>query len=55
MTPDGTPTETETRERRRTAREAERGSRRVEIQWIVVPAIIVAVFVVGFGLRFLLA
>jgi heme/copper-type cytochrome/quinol oxidase subunit 2 len=54
MTPDGRPAESEGRERRRTAREAERGSRRVEIQWIVVPAIIAVVFVIGFGLRFLL-
>jgi hypothetical protein len=41
--------------RRRTAREAERGSRRVAIPWIVAPAVIVAVFVVGFGLWSLLA
>ena len=54
MTPDAPGSDTETRERRRTAREAERGSRRVEVQWIVVPAIIVAVFAIGFGLRFLL-
>ncbi len=45
----------DTRARRRTAREAERGSRRAAIPWIVVPAVIVAVFVVGFGLWFLLA
>lgn len=54
MTPDGTPAESEARERRRTAHEAERASRRVEIEWIVVPAIIVVVFIVAFGLRFLL-
>jgi hypothetical protein len=40
-------------ERLRTAHEAERGHRRVEIEWIVVPAVIVAVFVIGFGLKFL--
>jgi hypothetical protein len=48
-------TEDGTRARRRTAREAERGSRRVAIPWLVVPAVIAAVFVVGFGLWFLRA
>jgi hypothetical protein len=40
--------------RRRTAREAERGSRRAALPWIVVPAVIVVVFVIGFGLRLVL-
>jgi hypothetical protein len=41
--------------RRRTAREAARGSRRAAIPWIVAPAVIAVVFVIGFGLRLLLA
>jgi hypothetical protein len=39
---------------RRTAREAERGSRRAALPWIVVPAVIVVVFLIGFGLRLVL-
>ena len=38
---------------RESAREALRGSKRLEIQWIVVPAIISLVFLVGFGLELL--
>jgi len=44
----------ETRARRRTARAAERGSRQAALPWIVASAVIVVVFLIGFGLRFLL-
>jgi hypothetical protein len=51
MSPDSTRA---ARAQGRAAREAERGSRRTALPWIVVPAIIVVVFVIGFGLRLLL-
>jgi hypothetical protein len=64
MSPDSSPSDTDasptgaeprTHARRRTAaREAERASRRVAIEWIVVPAVIALVFVIGFGLELLL-
>jgi hypothetical protein len=37
----------------RAARQATRANRRLEHEWIVIPAIIVAVFVIAFGTKLL--
>jgi hypothetical protein len=40
---------------RRAARKAEGGRRRLATEWVVIPLVIVLVFIVVFGLRFLVA
>ncbi len=46
--------ETDTGRRARAAREATRASRRLELEWVLIPVVIVFVFAVGFGLKLLL-